>query len=95
MNNNKDISYIVFEGEMARAERHIKRLWITLIVTVLLLAACNIAWLIYESQFNTASYSQDGEGINNVNIGEQGDVQNGTESKNQETEERESNETES
>lgn len=37
MDNNKDISYIVFEGEMARAERHIKRLWITLIVTVLLL----------------------------------------------------------
>lgn len=30
MDNNKDISYIVFEGEMARAERHIKRLWITL-----------------------------------------------------------------
>ena len=35
MDNNKDISYIVFEGEMARAERHIKRLWITLIVTIL------------------------------------------------------------
>lgn len=24
MENNKDISYIVFEGEMARAERHIQ-----------------------------------------------------------------------
>ncbi len=95
MDNNKDISYIVFEGEMARAERHIKRLWITLIVTILLFAACNIAWLVYESQFNTVSYSQDGEGINNVNIGEQGDVQNGTESNHQETEEREGNEAES
>ena len=35
MENNKDISYIVFEGEMARAERHIKRLWITVIVLIL------------------------------------------------------------
>ncbi len=85
MDNNKDISYIVFEGEMARAERHIKRLWITVIVTILLLAATNILWIVYEMQYETVSYSQDGEGINNVNIGEQGDLNNGTESNSQET----------
>jgi hypothetical protein len=68
MDNNKDISYIVFEGEMARAERHIKRLWITVIVTILLLAACNIAWLIYLNQFDLEStdIQQDGQGVNIV-----------------------------
>ena len=95
MENNKDISYIVFEGEMARAERHIKRLWITLIVTILLLAACNIAWIVYKMQYSTVSYSQDGEGVNNVNIGEQGDVNNVTDSENKAQEERQSEENQS
>ena len=92
---DKDIPYIVFEGEMARSERHIKRLWIALIVTILLLVATNIVWIVYEMQFSTVSYSQDGEGINNVNIGEQGDVNNGAESDNQVPQERQSEETES
>lgn len=72
------VPYIIFEGEMARSERHIKRLWIVTIILAVLLVATNIAWIIYNSTFDTISYSQDGEGINNVNIGEQGDVQNGT-----------------
>jgi hypothetical protein len=78
MDNNKDISYIVFEGEMARAERHIKRLWITVIVTILLLAACNIAWLIYINQFDVESYQVSTEGGGNANyIGNDGDITNG------------------
>ena len=92
MDNNKDISYIVFEGEMARAERHIKRLWITLIITILLLVACNLAWIVYEMQYSTVSYTQDGEGVNNVNIGEQGDINNGTDSKDKTAQERQSEE---
>jgi hypothetical protein len=72
MDNIEDVPYIVFEGEMARAERHIKRLWttlrITLIVTALLIAACNIAWLIYLNQFDVEStdIQQDGQGVNIV-----------------------------
>jgi hypothetical protein len=78
MDNNKDISYIVFEGEMARAERHIKRLWITVLVTILLLAACNIAWLIYINQFDVESYQVSTEGGGNANyIGNDGDITNG------------------
>ena len=73
-NKKEAIQYFVFEGEMARAERHIKRLWIALIIAVICLAITNIAWLYYESQFETVSYSQDGEGLNNINAGTQGDV---------------------
>ena len=74
------VPYIVYETEQARAERHIKRLWIALIVVITMLFASNAGWLIYESQFATVSYVQDGEGMNNVNIGEQGDLFYGAES---------------
>lgn len=73
-NRFADVQYIVFEGELARAERHIKRLWIALIVAIVALLCSNLAWLYYESQFETISYSQDGAGLNNINTGSQGGV---------------------
>ena len=78
----ESVPYIVHESSMARMERQIKRLWIALIVVIAMLFASNAGWLIYESKFATISYEQDGEGINNVKIGEQGDLTNGTESEN-------------
>ena len=78
----ESVPYIVHESSIARMERQIKRLWIALIVVIAMLFASNVGWLIYESQFATISYEQDGEGINNVNIGEQGDLNNCTESEN-------------
>ena len=83
----ESVPYIVHESSMARMERHIKRLWISLVVCIAMLFACNASWLIYESQFETIAYEQDGDGINNVNIGEQGDLINGAESEDQAQEE--------
>lgn len=77
-----NVPYVVHESEMARSERQIKRLWIALIVVLAMFFASNAGWLICESQFATISYEQDGEGINNVNIGEQGDLTNGAEGEN-------------
>jgi len=70
------VPYIVHESALARAERHIKRLWITIIVLIGVILACNIGWLVYESQFETYTYEQDGNGINNINNGQQGDIRN-------------------
>lgn len=78
-NINVTVPYVVHEATVARQERQIKRMWIALIVAVAMLFASNIGWLIYESQFVTVSYEQDGDGINNVNMGEQGDLNNGSE----------------
>lgn len=36
-----DVPYIVYEGEQARNERHIKRLWVALIVAIIALFASN------------------------------------------------------
>jgi hypothetical protein len=84
----QSVPYIVHESSMARMERHVKRLWISLVVCIAMLFACNASWLIYESQFETIAYEQDGDDINNVNLGEQGDLNNVAESENQAQEER-------
>lgn len=51
MNEPKDIPYIAYEAAQSRLERIIKRLWITTIILIVLLVGSNVAWLIYESQF--------------------------------------------
>lgn len=72
MSERKDVPYIVHEGDMARQERTIKRLWITSLVAIILLVATNAAWIWYESQWQvvetttTQEVTQDAEnGTNN------------------------------
>ena len=74
----------IYEMEMARAERHSKRWMIAFFVALAMLFSTNVGWIIYESQFETYYYAQDGEGINNVNIGTQGDIINESTPENQE-----------
>lgn len=80
-----NVPYIVLESEMARMERIIKRLWIAVIVLATVIAVSVIGFVWYESLYETVSYQQDGAGINNVNIGSQGDIY-GTESADKEKE---------
>lgn len=53
MNDDKIIMipYLAHEGDMARQERTIKRLWILCIILALLLTGSNVFWFYYESQF--------------------------------------------
>lgn len=46
-----DVPYIVHEGDMARQERTIRRLWILCILLFLSVIITNGAWIWYESQF--------------------------------------------
>lgn len=70
----ESIPYIAYEGELARMERIIKRLWILIIILISVIAVGITAAIWYESQFETISYQQDGAGLNNINTGQQGDV---------------------
>jgi len=59
------IPYIVHESAMARHERAARRQWFVIILLTLFLVGSNIAWLIYESQFEyfettTVEQSTDG-----------------------------------
>ncbi len=80
------IPYIVFEGEMARSERHIKRLWIAIIALIILTIITNVMWIWYISQYDFSSYDyeQDGDGVHI--IGDSNGVDyNGTETENSQT----------
>lgn len=65
------VPYIVHEAEMARSERHIKRLWVALIIGIIVIFASNAVWLWYVSKYDFESYdySQDGEGVNIIGDG--------------------------
>lgn len=73
---DKDVPYIVHEGDMARMERNYKRIWVITLVLIILCVGSNIAWLMYESQFTEekTTYEQEVEqdasdGGNNQFIG--------------------------
>ena len=76
-----------YESAMAMAERTIRRLWIVVIMLVLLFAGSNLAWILYESQFETVETTetdikatQFGAGTNIVGGG---DISYGPEGKDQ------------
>lgn len=62
MDENQNIPYIAHEADMARMERIIKRLWILLIISLVALVGTNVAWVVYEAQFQAVdTISQDVE----------------------------------
>jgi TRAP-type C4-dicarboxylate transport system permease large subunit len=67
---DNSIPYIAYESAMATSERHIKRLWIALIICMAMLFVSNAMWVYYFAQYDyvstteTTTYSQDGQGTN-------------------------------
>ena len=57
--DERNVPYIAHESMMARMERTIKRLWILALVLTVLLVGTNVAWLWYESQWETVETYQD------------------------------------
>lgn len=87
-NQKANVPYVVHEATVARQERQIKRMWIALIVLVVALFLTNMAWIGYQSRFDTFSYdyTQDGNG-NNI-IGNDNEVDyNGAEIEDTDTQE--------
>lgn len=76
--NNKDVPYIVFESELSRLERMIKRLVLITALCIALLFASNLAWLTFFNQFDveTTTTTQEAEGNANY-IGASGNINNG------------------
>ena len=73
----RDVPYIVHEGEVARLERVIKRLWIMCIIIFVALVISNGVWTYYSAQWQTVEVSQDADnGVNNF-IGNDGEITNG------------------
>ena len=77
---DKDVPYLVFEGQMARNERSIKRLVIALIIAIVLIFASNAAWLYawcqYDYGYTDTVEIESDRGIANY-IGNDGEINNG------------------
>ena len=75
-----NVPYIVFEGEMTRIERHVRRLWFSLIIAIVLNAACNFIWL-YEwmsyDYVSTETVTVDGQNGVASYVGNNGDINYG------------------
>ena len=81
MEEHKDFSQesmaYVFEAQMARLERTIKRLFILCLVLIAVAVGTNIFWIHYEMQFEDIVVTQENaDGYNNY-IGNDGDITNG------------------
>ena len=76
---NKDVPYIVYEGEQVRHERREKRKDIIIMVLVVFIFLSNLAWLFFFNQFDVVSdvISQDTAGGNNSYVGSDGVINNG------------------
>ena len=74
----KMISYYTYEAEMARAERHTKRIWILCFVIFTALILTNFGWILYEAQYEDVVMTQeattDGGGDATVNGSATGDI---------------------
>lgn len=75
------VPYVVYESEMARCERFIKRLIVALVISIFLIFVSNAIWLYAWLQYDYSSESTvtiDGkDGVANY-IGNDGEISNGT-----------------
>lgn len=79
-NAPENVPYIVHESSMARMERQIKRLWITILTLIFLLVGSNCAWIWWNNQLETVEkweITQENDGGYNNYIGNDGDIVNG------------------
>lgn len=60
------VPYSVYEMREQGNRKTITKLWVLIIILIITVIGSNIAWLVYESQYETLnySYSQDGQGTN-------------------------------
>lgn len=73
-NTPENVPYLVHESEMARAERTIKRLWITTLILIFMLVGTNAAWIYFESQWETVYQEVVQEADNGTNNFAGGDL---------------------
>ena len=73
-NAPESVPYIVHESSMARLERQIKRLWITILTLIFMLVGSNCIWILYENQFDDIEIVQENADGYNSFIGNDGDI---------------------
>lgn len=69
------VPFYVHEGTVDRLMSIIRKLWILTLVLVVLLVGTNLAWILYESQFETVTVEQEVDtGLGSAYVSGTGDV---------------------
>lgn len=72
------VPYVAHQSAAARQERQIRRMWIVVLVLIAALIGTNLAWIIYNSQFEVVEESvtveQENDNGDNNYIGNDGDI---------------------
>lgn len=76
MKESKSVPLIIYESEMQHKTNIIKGLIALLFLLVIIFGISVYMFIAFINSYSFVGYDQDGEGINNVNTGEQGDVIN-------------------
>ena len=71
------VPFVVHENLRAQMDLHARRLVRVIVLLIVLLVGSNIAWIVYEHQYETFRIEQTNDrGVNNF-IGNDGDITNG------------------
>ena len=73
---SKSVPLIIYESEINHKTNIIKGLLIIIILLILVLSIAIYQFMSFINAYDFVGYEQNGEGINNVNTGYQGDVIN-------------------
>ena len=77
-NKNANVPFVVYQATAARQERQIKRMWVVILFLICSLIGTNLAWIVYNSQFEVVEEStvieQENDNGENNYIGNDGDI---------------------
>lgn len=80
--NPESVPFVVYETAQARADRRLKWMWWLLVIMFVALIGTNAGWIIYENQFEDTVTIEAEQTGSEVNIVGGGNVEYGTEGKN-------------
>lgn len=75
-NESKSVPLIIYESEMKHKTNIIKGLLILLSLFLVVFGITIYLFMSFIGSYDFVGYDQDGEGINNINSGSQGDIIN-------------------
>lgn len=84
INESKSVPLIIYESEMKHKTNIIKGLLGVIVLLLIILGVAIYMFMSFINAHDFYGYDQDGEGINNINSGTQGDVINESTIKNNE-----------
>lgn len=73
---SKSVPLLIYESEMKHKTNIIKGLLVVIMLLIIVFGITVYLFMEFIGSYDYSKYSQDGEGVNNINSGTQGDIIN-------------------